>query len=305
MTVVLLHILCSTLPQNIHPKPMGADLSPLLDSIAPTQLVLRRRLFIQLAIFILLELSFITLAIVCLRTPLPCSTSSSTTFTKAIFTVFFIIWQTVANMCAQSIVYHGFSSEWYIRFGKTGKLTPGDTDIVSTAMSGFLDRFRYFFGRSCSLSYSLSFIASLMLIALAGLAPGSINVENIQPFKPSTVSITNLTAAADDNILLGNVVLRSWLLVELELRDNSTFKFTTEEHVIVGWPNVEVAQLTGDIKFQSDALFYNMTCWWEAPSFNISLWNTTWYAGGFAWYPWLSPPPEAVFDGGKVIALPH
>lgn len=272
---------------------------PRLDNASLPQLVLRRRLLIQLTAFIFLELAFITLAIVCLQTPLSCSISSSTTLTKAVFTVLFIVWQTIAIMCAQSVVSHGFSSEWYIRFSKTEKLIPGYTDMVSTATSGLLDRFRYFFSRGCSLSYRLSFITSLVLVVLAGLAPGSINVEDIQQFEHSTISITNFTAVGGDvDNVLDTPIFRAGLIADLELRENTTFKFTTEEHVIVGWPNIDPGQLAGDIKFQSDALLYNRTCWWEAPSFNVSQWNTTWYAGGFAWYPWTTPEPDTKFDGG-------
>lgn len=274
-------------------------LSPLTNNVTLTQHQLRRRLSIQLTVFIFLELAFIALAGVCLRTPLPCSFSSSLTLPKAIFTVVFIIWQTIAIMCAQGVVSHGFSSEWYIRFSKTGKLIPGDTDIVSTATARYLDRFRYFFGRDCSLSYRLSFITSLILIALAGLAPGSINVEDVQRFEPSTVLITNFTAVGGDiDGILKNPIFRTSLIAELELRENTTFQFRAEEHIIAGWPNIESGQLTGDIKFQSDVLVYDFTCRWEAPSFNISRWNTTWYAGGYAWYPWTTPLPKTSFEGG-------
>lgn len=275
-------------------------LPSLLDSITPMQLVLRRRLLIHLTVFIFLELAFIALALVCLRTPLPCSLSSSTTFTKAVFTALFIVWQTIAVMSAQNLVFHVFSSEWYTRFTETGKLTPGYTDIVSTAMSGFLDRFRYFFGHNCSQSYRLAFITSLMLIALPGLAPGSITVEDVQQFEPSTLAITNITAAVNGSAP-NSLLLQSWIITQLELQGNTTFKFKTQEHVIVGWPNIEPGQLTGDIKFQSDVLLYNVTCQWEAPSFNMSQWGTTWYAGEFGWYPWMPPLDGEESDGGRLL----
>lgn len=143
-------------------------------------------------------------------------------------------------MCAQSVVSHGFGSEWHIRFSKTEILIPGYTDMVSTATSGLLDRSRYFFSRGCSLSYRLSFITSLVLVVLAGLSPGSINVEDIQQFEHSTISITNFTAIGGDvNNVLGTPIFRAGLIADLELRENTTFKFTTEEHVIVGWPNID------------------------------------------------------------------
>lgn len=110
---------------------MSVRSSPLPDSAALKQLVLRHRLLIHLTAFIFFELSFITLAVVCLRTPLPCSFSSSSTLPKATFTIIFIVWQTLANMSAQNIVAHGFSSEWSILLAKTGKLAPGYTDVVS------------------------------------------------------------------------------------------------------------------------------------------------------------------------------
>ncbi|EKM76018.1 hypothetical protein AGABI1DRAFT_131736 [Agaricus bisporus var. burnettii JB137-S8] len=269
----------------------------MLDS-AP-QLLIRRRLFVHLSFFILLEVAFIALAIVCLHKPLPCSITRSSTLTKAIFTTFFIVWQTVAILGAQNVVYHGFSCEWYIRRMKTGMLIPGCTDVVSLTTSSIWDRVRHFSSRKSSLSYRFSFLAFWLLLALTGIAPGSINVEDIQHFEPSFISVTNFTFVGGDVVdVLNNAINRGLLIADLEYQENMTFMFETQPHIIVGWPNIQTGQLTGDIKFQSDALLYNSKCWWEAPSFNTSQWNTTWYAGGFAWYPWITPLPDAVNDGG-------
>lgn len=274
----------------------------MLDS-AP-QLLIRRRLFVHLSFFILLEIAFIALAIVCLHKPLPCSITRSSTLTKAIFTTFFIVWQTVAILGAQNVVYHGFSCEWYIRRMKTGMLIPGCTDVVSLTTSSIWDRVRHFSSRKSSLSYRLSFLAFWLLLALTGIAPGSINVEDIQHFEPSFISVTNFTFVGGDVVdVLNNAINRGLLIADLEYQENTTFMFETQPHVIVGWPNIQTGQLTGDIKFQSDALLYNSKCWWEEPSFNTSQWNTTWYAGGFAWYPWITPLPDAVNDGGTSTPL--
>lgn len=277
-------------------KPMSVHSSPLLDGTALKQLVLHCQLLIHLTTFIFLKLLFIMLTVICLWTLLPCSFSSSSTLPKATFTIIFIIWQTLANMSAQNIVAHGFSSKWSILLAKTRKLAPGYTDVVSTVMSSFLDSSWYFFGWSCSPFYHFSFITFLMLIALTGLAPSSINVESMQQFKPSTVEITNFSVFGGGDGVLDNLIIWTQLVVEHELRENTTFKFTTQEHVIVGWPNIEVGQLSGDIKFPSDVLLYNMTCWWEAPSFNMSQWNMTWYTGGFAWYPFEPPPANTTSE---------
>lgn len=262
--------------------------------------VLYRRLVFQLLAFVCLEFLFITLAISCLNSPLPISASLSLspTLTKAGFSVVFIAWQTIATIYAGDVALHGFSSEWYFRFRETGRLTPGHTDLVSTITSGFFDRFYHFFSHTSSSTYRLSFIAYWVLAALLGLGPGVINVADIPRFTPTKINVTNLTHASNN---VGSAILRSWLITELELQENTSFKFATQDHVIVGWPSIEVSKLTQDIEFESDTLLYNMSCWWEAPTFNMSQWNTTWYAGGFAWYPWTTPPHSTTFEGGEYL----
>ncbi|KAF5354826.1 hypothetical protein D9756_005726 [Leucocoprinus leucothites] len=268
-------------------------------TISRPMTTIRRRLLSRLLVFFFLEIAFIALGIACLSNELPCSLFSSPTLTKAIFTVLFIAWHAVAIMCAQEIVFQSFSSEWYFLLQKQGKLVPGYTDMVSTITSGFRNRFLHFFGRSTSFAYRLSYIASWVLFALSGIGPGSINVDDVPRFSRTTINITNFTfTGGDTDGILKDPIVRAGHVVELELRESTPFKFATEEHVVVGWPQVEAGKMTGDMEFPSDALFYNMTCWWEAPSFNMSQWNTTWYAGGFAWYPWTTPDPDTFYDGG-------
>ncbi|KAF5354940.1 hypothetical protein D9756_005729 [Leucocoprinus leucothites] len=268
-------------------------------TMARPMTTIRRRLLSRLFVFFFLEIAFIALGIACLSSELPCSLFSSPTLTKAIFTVLFIAWHAVAIMCAQEIVFQSFSSEWYFLLQKRGKLVPGYTDMVSTITSGFRSRFLHFFGRSTSFAYRLSYTASWVLFALSGIGPGSINVDDVPRLSRTTINITNFTfTGGDTDGILSDPIIHAGHVVELELRESTPFKFATEEHVVVGWPQVEAGKMMGDMEFQSDALLYNMTCWWEAPSFNMSQWGTAWYAGEFAWYPWTTPDPDTFFEGG-------
>jgi hypothetical protein len=254
----------------------------------------------RLAGFIVLEFAFIALAVTCLFYQLPCSISSSPTLTKATFTVLFIAWHTFAIMCAQELISHVFSGEWFFRLRKRKKLRPGYTDVVSTITSGFRDRLLHSIRRSATLEYRLSYLAFWVLFALSGIAPSSINVDDLQYFAPTTFPITNFSATGGDTDgILKEPIVRTGHIIDLELQQNTSFKFGIEERVIVGWPDVEAGQLMGDMVYPSDALLYNMSCWWEAPTFNMTRWNTTAYAGGFAWYPWTTPDPATFFIGGE------
>jgi hypothetical protein len=142
------------------------------------------------------------------------------------------------------------------------------------------------------------------LVALAGIAPGAINVDDVLRFRHSTILVTNFTATGGDiDGILSDPIVGAGLIVELEFRENTTFGFGTQEHIVMGWPNVEAGEVEGDIQYETDALLFNLSCWWQAPSFNMSQWNTTWYAGGFAWYPWTTPDPDTVFEGGESSSL--
>jgi hypothetical protein len=203
-------------------------------------------------------------------------------------------------MCAQEIISHTFGGEWYFLYEKHGKLIPGYTDRVSTISSGFKDYLQHFTSRSTTLAYRFSYIIFWVIVVLSRVAPGSINVNDIQYFAKTTVSITNFTATGGDiQDILGDIIDRTANIVEVEIRENTPTKFTIEQNVIVGWPDLDAGKPIGDIKYLSDVLMYNMSCWWEAPTFNMTRWNTTTYAGGFAWYPWSPPDPDAQFDGGE------
>ncbi|KAJ3558693.1 hypothetical protein NP233_g11459 [Leucocoprinus birnbaumii] len=207
---------------------------------------------------------------------IPCAITSSATLNKAIFSVLFIAWQTVANICASEIVNHAFSSEWYIQFRQHGKLIPGRTDCVSTITSGFQDRLLHFIGPSASLSYCLAYLTFWVLFALAGIAPSSINVDLTPRSQEALIAITNFTFTGGDmDTTLSDPIIRTGSIVDLENRQKTPYGFSNQEGIIVGWPFMDSMDLMGDMIYESDALLYNHTCWWEAPSVNMSQWNTT------------------------------
>ncbi|KAF5354866.1 hypothetical protein D9756_005788 [Leucocoprinus leucothites] len=266
----------------------------------PAQQALCRRLFVQLIVFFFLIFGYLTLAAVCLKGPLPWKFSSASATTESCLNAALLTWRTLAIACAQDIAVHGFSSEWYFRLQETGTMIPGHTDRVSTITTGLWDRFTYTFSRKATTRYRLSFITYWVLVALAAVAPAAINLDNTTLFDPAVIRITNFqtTTGAGSLESLGMAAARADVVVELEIREDTLYGLTTEENIIVGWPDLEdVSQLEGDLTFRSDVLLYNMSCWWEAPSFGRSEWNTTVYAGGFSWYP-LNSPVTNTFDGG-------
>jgi len=141
---------------------------------------------IRLFLFFLMEASFIALASVCLARPLPLTLGFSESKIKGGFTVIFIIWHSLAVFAGGNITIDAFSREWSVQ---SEQIIPGTTDKVSTINSGWMDRTSHSISKHASGTFRLAFLASLSLMVLGQLAPGTISVSTITISVPTTVRV--------------------------------------------------------------------------------------------------------------------
>jgi hypothetical protein len=245
---------------------------------------------LRLAVFLIFELSYIALAIVCLVKPIILPSSLTPSESKGGLTVLFILWQTVAIFPIRDVVVHAFSGEWSIQLSRTGKLVPGTTDRVSTLTAGILDQVVHSFTGTASWSFRMAFAASLALMLLSGLAPGTFSPANIFADVPIQLPIGNFTLTDIDpsGALDGIAVFpmeRAALVTRLEQIEKSPFGYdVTTGNWIVGWPPVGL-YANVNLEYPSDGVHFQHSCHWEAPVVNVS--RGTWTTSQRTWVVWL------------------
>jgi hypothetical protein len=236
----------------------------------------RPRRWLSISLFLTLELGFISLAAYCTSRPLvlPSSfTPQAQTEVKGAFTILFIVWQSLALFPVRSIVTYVFSSEWTYLFAETGTLVPGRTDRVSTLISGVLDRLRHTYDRKASWSFRTAFLTSLIFLALAAFAPGTISLVIILVPRPMTLNIGNLTMASGDVFEFHhdtwNAIQRAWVMTQLEKIEGSQYGYRNPNNWLVGWPPLGLpVNGSGAIEYPSDVVKFGFGCQWEAPTYD-------------------------------------
>jgi hypothetical protein len=112
-------------------------------------------------------------------------------------------------------VNDAFNREWSVQLAR---ITPGTTDRpptavpamidrVSTINSGFLDRTLHLFIERSSGTFKISFLASLLLIALSSLGPGTINVATTLIDESTIVRIGQLLSHPQENQIEGYLTI--------------------------------------------------------------------------------------------------
>ena len=220
---------------------------------------------IRLFLFCLIEAGFITLASVCLARPLPLTLGLSESKIKGGFTVIFIIWHSLAVLAGGDITIDAFSREWSVQ---SDHIVPGTTDTVSTINSGLIDRTSHSLLKHASGTFRLAFLASLALMALAQLAPGTISVSTIIISVPTTVQVARQVSHIDqgnlDEFLTSTT--RANLIVQLEKTQLTPFGFTLPANTLLSLPPPST-KLNGTVEYDTDIVEFHHKCRWEALAF--------------------------------------
>ena len=219
---------------------------------------------IRLFLFFLMEASFIALASVCLARPLPLTLEFSESKIKGGFTVIFIIWHSLAVFSGGKITIDAFSREWSIQ---SEQIVPGTTDKVSTIKSGWIDRTSHSISKHASRAFRLAFLASLSLIVLGQLAPGTINVSTTIISVPTTVQIARQVSQINDDNAEQFITssMRANLITRLEKTEFTPFGFKLPANTLISLPPPP-NKFNGTLEYDTDMVEFRHNCRWEAPS---------------------------------------
>jgi hypothetical protein len=249
---------------------------------------------LRLLFFTSLELSYLTLGAVCLKSPiaLPTSWDNHQSLVRGGLTIITVLWQTLAILPLTNILSEAFSSEWSHVYAITGHLQPGRTDRVSVASAGELERLRHaLLSEYASWAFRSGVMASLLALALSNLAPGSLTTSTLSLPVKASFAIGNFTLdgpfnfpAPDNSDSHPNefASTRAASITRLEQLESSHFQYTMDPpNCVVGWPNTTFLQNSSQLTYSSDSACWSHSCRWEVPgqvvggAFFATEWNTT------------------------------
>ena len=216
---------------------------------------------IRLFLFCLIEAGFIILASVCLARPLPLTFGLSNSKIKGGFAVIFIVWHSLAVFAGGNITIHAFSREWSVQ---SKHMVPGTTDRVSTIDSGWLERTSHCLSKHASSTFRLAFLASLALMVLAQLAPGTISTMAIAV--PTSFHVARQVSQINDGNLQQFLTSskRANLIVRQEKIELAQFGLKLPANTLMSLPPSNESHRT--LEYNTDIVEFRHNCRWEAPS---------------------------------------
>jgi hypothetical protein len=249
----------------------------------------------RFALFFLLEAAYLILVTVCLfhTVVLPASWEPHQTQVRGAFTVITIWWQTIALWPLSEILSNAYSSEWHQLHSKSGRLEPGETDVVSTLSSGVPDRARYALtSSSASNAFRTCFIVSGVVLLLHHVAPGAMTISIVRVPTEGLIEIGNFTSPLGEGT---NEQMNSAMTIaRLENIEDGHFEYSMyPPYTIVGWP-ADIGYLNNQttIHYQSDAAYWSHSCSWDAST------PTQWESEGVAQSVWVT---TSVQPGTKIV----
>ncbi|KAF8987374.1 hypothetical protein BDQ17DRAFT_1375175 [Cyathus striatus] len=245
----------SQLPQVEKSKPFA---------IRRPQVVAPKRwtFFARWASFVICEAAYLTLGAICLHNPIPLDLPTSWVVpAKAIFT-------------------------WYFQHRRTGFIVPRVTDKVSTLTSDLYDQTQHFFSSNSSRRFRISFILSLVILALKGVAPAAIGISTVSLPVKMNIQVANLSAESglfqiNDYIEYSRPLLtrRAAITAHMEQLENSTFKYKSQPKRIIPIPTLPdsmTGSITGKpLTYTSDYAKFDFTCEWTTPVGSDGLFNVS------------------------------
>ncbi|KAF8983308.1 hypothetical protein BDQ17DRAFT_1437464 [Cyathus striatus] len=239
---------------------------------------------LRLFVFVVLEVSFIALAVVAIRHPLLLPSSIfDLKVLKGGFTVISIIWHSLAIIAIRPIIIQVVSSEWYLVGNQAGAVRIGRDDIVSTLTAGAMDHIRHPYTRKASLAYCFAMLLSFVLVALGGIGPGTVGVSTVLVNITAKMGIADLSHLSDMGAQMHEFINRSslaeapsaayWMsraerVIRMESIDGSTFRTIPQPNYII--PYAPQSSKTGQVSqgalyYRTDVVNFNYTCAWQMP----------------------------------------
>ncbi|KAJ3573182.1 hypothetical protein NP233_g2607 [Leucocoprinus birnbaumii] len=263
-----------------------SDLYPPLNAPLPLNRR-RRKLYIRVTIFIVLEIIFLIFAYYTLLHPIPLQNDtkdeltllSSLTVTltefKAGITAVAVVWHTIACFFVKDVIAAVCSAEFMAQYRRSGTLEPGKSDRVSTVTSSIFDNIFHFLGRSASREFRLGFMITLVLMTVGPLGSGTITVGSIPTSLVKPISIANVTGlppsypasaqAYHDMVAKANAILRLEGLGDTLFGYNMSTGDDASDSVLIPWPSMDFNERLPDqdhVVYRSDIVRFNYECSW-------------------------------------------
>jgi len=231
---------------------------------------------IRFFLFYLIETGFIVLASVCLARPLPLTLGLSDSKIKGGFTIIFIVWHSLAVFAGGNITIDAFSREWSVQ---SEQVVLGTSDIVSTIDSGLLERTSHCLSKHASSTFRLAFLASLSLMVLGQLAPGTISATAIAG--PTIVQVARNSGNVDQFF---GCATRATLIIKQEKFGLTQFGLKLPANTLMSLPPFNESHRA--LEYNTDIVEFRHSCRWEAPSIvktdlSISSAGKIWYTNQF------------------------
>jgi len=233
---------------------------------------------IRLLLFCLIEAGFIALASVCLARPLPLTLGFSDSGVKGGLTVISIVWHSLAVFAGGKITIDAFSREWSVQLEQ---IVSGTTDRVSTINSGLLDRTLHCLSKHASSTFKLAFLASLTLMVLGQLAPGTMSTTMIAA--PTIVQIGNLSDFFDART-------RAALIIKQEKIGLAQFGLKLPANTLMSLPPSNKSHRA--LEYNTDIVEFHHNCRWEVASIIVNEVGLFISAAGQFWSTALIPGSE-------------
>ncbi|KIJ43515.1 hypothetical protein M422DRAFT_253080 [Sphaerobolus stellatus SS14] len=161
--------------------------------------------------------------------------------------------------------------------------------------AGYHEKIAYFFSKGSG-AFRIAFIISLFLLAIGGLAPGSLGVSTVLIDKKTTIQVANLTMGCEQTVPIPGpfsktffgpislIIERAGKITTTEQIENTTFKYAMPSNWIIPTPGSNFMtdnNLTGSLTYFSDLVHFNYSCSWKIPLFGID--NGTISDGNVDW----------------------
>jgi len=156
---------------------------------------------------------------------------------------------------------------------------------VSTINSGWMDRTSHSISKHASGTFRLAFLASLSLMVLGQLAPGTISVSTTIISDPTTISVARQVSQIDDSEYeqFLSLTTRANVIIRLEKTELTPFGFQLPANTLISLPPTS-NKFNGTLEYDTDIVEFHHNCRWEAasivtePTLFISAAGKTWTA---------------------------
>lgn len=217
--------------------------------------------------FLLFQIIFLALALVCAYSPLPVKLTSTSPEVRGAFSVVFVAWQFVAALLVTDLLLQIFSEEWSFYLVHR-PFRPG-CDTVSTLTANIFFHVRHAFTRSTSLAYKAAFSALALITILRTMGPASITTA-IAP-RPSTKNVvlakytpTTFNPADHSDPVMASIQ-RAEVITHIEQELKTEVGWRVMDSVLIGRQENEVVDPNVTTTYPSDVARFGFHCEWTAP----------------------------------------